>query len=214
VYDKAFRDPEIVKVTEFTDDDLTQSLFAAKEKLFVALIEGHLPAKASFIVENQRYYSENIGGPQYREVACEEVWEGMKSSQWENIEVDWPRNRISYAVPQPGAVNVWEREKLYIAKGVSVDTEKLFELFPDQSQKEKSAQNPAYVLTGYSTPYIDLMIRAIKELKISSAFQPKKKVIEHWLSKADPTLSGRDIKALATFLRLPELRKGGSEKKK
>lgn len=75
-----------------------------------------------------------------------------------------------------------------------------------------------YVLNGeYSTPYIDLMIRAIKELKIDKENQPAKSQIENWFKDKSSLITGRDASSMATFVRLPEKKKGGyykSEKKK
>lgn len=65
---------------------------------------------------------------------------------------------------------------------------------------------------GYSTPYIDLMIKAIKELKISNNNQPLKKNILEWFNEQNMDLSKREKDALATFIRLPEMKKGGYHK--
>lgn len=62
---------------------------------------------------------------------------------------------------------------------------------------------------GYTTPYIDLMIRAIRDLKISKDNQPPVKNIKEWLEKQNPDLSGNEKDYLATFLRLPGMKKGG-----
>lgn len=61
----------------------------------------------------------------------------------------------------------------------------------------------------YSTPYIDLMIRAIKDLKIDKDNQPTKKRIVSWLIEKSPSLSNREAGSMATFVRLPEKKKGG-----
>lgn len=67
---------------------------------------------------------------------------------------------------------------------------------------------------GYSTPYIDLIIKAIQELKISHANQPPKKNIVEWLEKQNPELSKRETGVMATIVRLPEMKKGGYHSRK
>lgn len=65
---------------------------------------------------------------------------------------------------------------------------------------------------GYTTPYIDLMIRAIRDLKISKDNQPPVKNIREWLEKQNPDLSDREKSVMATMLRFPEMKKGGHHK--
>lgn len=62
---------------------------------------------------------------------------------------------------------------------------------------------------GYSTPYIDLMMQAIRELNVSKDNQPPVKHIREWLEKQNIDLSKREKDYLATFLRLPAMKKGG-----
>lgn len=62
---------------------------------------------------------------------------------------------------------------------------------------------------GYTTPYIDLMIKAIRDLKISKDNQPPVKNIQEWLGQQNPDLSEREKGYMATFLRYPEMKKGG-----
>lgn len=77
------------------------------------------------------------------------------------------------------------------------------------------ANAPAPSDLNYSTPYMDLMFRAIQELEITSDHQPVKKVIEHWFEQQyinGQKLSQRDIQSLASFVRMPGTRKGGTRK--
>jgi hypothetical protein len=62
---------------------------------------------------------------------------------------------------------------------------------------------------GYTTPYIDLIFKAIRELNISAENQPLKKHIVEWLLQQNPDLSERETSMIATILRLPEMKKGG-----
>lgn len=62
---------------------------------------------------------------------------------------------------------------------------------------------------GYTTPYIDLMIKAIRDLKLSKDNQPLVKNIQEWLGQQNPDLSEREKGYMATLLRLPEMKKGG-----
>lgn len=65
---------------------------------------------------------------------------------------------------------------------------------------------------GYTTPYIELMIKAIKSLEISDKNQPAKKEIIAWLDEQNPELSDREKQSIATFVRLPKMKIGGYHK--
>jgi hypothetical protein len=67
--------------------------------------------------------------------------------------------------------------------------------------------------SDYSTPYIDLMWRAIDEFEISSENQPIKDNLVDWF--LDQEIAGQKISRatanyLASFVRLPESRTGGN----
>ena len=61
----------------------------------------------------------------------------------------------------------------------------------------------------YQTPYMTLMTEAINALNITPNNQPPKQTIIEWLEKTNPNLSGRERDYLATFIRMPEMKKGG-----
>ncbi len=83
----------------------------------------------------------------------------------------------------------------------------------DRESEQATDYIESYSRDGsYSTPYIDLMLRAIKELEIDNDNQPVKDQIEAWLEEHGSGLSGRDIERMASFVRLPEKRKGGYHK--
>lgn len=62
---------------------------------------------------------------------------------------------------------------------------------------------------SYITPYISLMLEVIKALKITEEKQPVKQEIVDWLMEKDSSLSKRELDYLATFVRLPSMKKGG-----
>jgi hypothetical protein len=67
--------------------------------------------------------------------------------------------------------------------------------------------------TGYSTPYIELMMQAIGEFEISRENQPIKETLVEWfLSKkiAGQNISRATAEYLASFVRLSESRSGGN----
>ncbi len=63
--------------------------------------------------------------------------------------------------------------------------------------------------SSYITPYITLMYEAINAFEITNDNQPAKQVIVSWLRERNPNLSGREVEYLATFIRMPEMKKGG-----
>ena len=65
-----------------------------------------------------------------------------------------------------------------------------------------------------TTPYLDLMRRAIVELRIS-ARQPKKEIVVAWFREQTidrQPLSENFARHLATFVRLPESQRGDNRK--
>lgn len=64
-------------------------------------------------------------------------------------------------------------------------------------------------LPRYLSPYMRTMMEAIEALKITDENQPPKKNIEDWLQKNYPDLSENERSSLASFVRLPEMKKGG-----
>jgi hypothetical protein len=78
---------------------------------------------------------------------------------------------------------------------------------------ENAANDSETLGFEYSTPYIDLMWRAIDEFKISAENQPIKDNLVEWF--LDQEIAGQKISQvtanyLASFVRLPESRTGGN----
>jgi hypothetical protein len=78
---------------------------------------------------------------------------------------------------------------------------------------ENAANDSETLASEYSTPYIDLMWRAIDEFKISAENQPIKDNLVEWF--LDQEIAGQKISQvtanyLASFVRLPESRTGGN----
>jgi hypothetical protein len=79
--------------------------------------------------------------------------------------------------------------------------------------KTVEAENLPTNDSGYSTPYIDLMWRAIDHFKISDENQPIKETLVEWfLSQqiAGQKISRATAEYLASFIRLPTSRLGGN----
>lgn len=70
-------------------------------------------------------------------------------------------------------------------------------------------QNDNTDANKYTTKYITLMQQAIVELKIEKNNQPTIQVLKDWFKEQDNLLTHREISSLATFTRLPEMKKGG-----
>ena len=79
-------------------------------------------------------------------------------------------------------------------------------------QEQKARKTP--VKGMYVTPYMEIMYEAIDALKITNDNQPAKQTIVDWLKEKNPDLSGREIEYLATFVRTPDMKKGGFYKGK
>jgi hypothetical protein len=79
--------------------------------------------------------------------------------------------------------------------------------------KANAANEPETLASEYSTPYIDLMWRAIDEFEISAENQPIKDNLVEWFLNQE--IAGQKISQvtanyLASFVRLPESRTGGN----
>lgn len=67
----------------------------------------------------------------------------------------------------------------------------------------------------YTTPYLDLMRRAIVELGISTTCQPKKETVVAWFREQaidQRPVSDNFARHLAAFVRLPEAQRGGNRR--
>jgi hypothetical protein len=69
--------------------------------------------------------------------------------------------------------------------------------------------------TDYTTPYLDLIQRAIAENRIDDCDQSKKEVLVDWFMDQDiegEPVSGNLAKAMATIIRLPSSQRGGGKR--
>ncbi|MGD9639607.1 MAG: hypothetical protein AB7U85_11250 [Alphaproteobacteria bacterium] len=94
-------------------------------------------------------------------------------------------------------------EKVAIEKGL---------LCPDVYNKEISPKMEE--TSGYRTSYIQDMLKAISELKITDDNQPSKSEIEYWFETNTEGYSKKEIDKLASFIRHPESQKGGYYKRR
>lgn len=78
-----------------------------------------------------------------------------------------------------------------------------------------SGTNGSLQELGYTTPYLHLMICAIKEFSISDENQPLKKHLEEWLLKQEIDgykCTPKEADKLASFVRMPASKAGGNRK--
>ncbi len=81
--------------------------------------------------------------------------------------------------------------------------------------EEKDKAFTTKYVTGYTSPYIELMKQAIIKNKISKSKQGKKESLTDWFmnqSSTDVPISKNMAKMMATIIRLPESQKGGLKK--
>jgi hypothetical protein len=111
----------------------------------------------------------------------------------------------------------WQYDSLDLRDGQYIDVQvprfMIVALWPPQL--EPAADAAADSLEMYTTPYLDLMRRAIVELRISANSQPKKDTVMAWFREQTvdhQPLSENFARHLATFVRLPESQRGGNRK--
>jgi hypothetical protein len=111
----------------------------------------------------------------------------------------------------------WDYDSLDLFDGQYIEIQvprfMIVALWPPQPEPEDD--EVAGSVGTYTTPYLDLMRRAIEELRISAHSQPKKETVVVWFreQKIDhQPLSENFARHLATFVRLPESQRGGNRK--
>lgn len=119
-------------------------------------------------------------------------------------------NKISNEYFMDDACILWIDNEIRINKkteytDVSVFTEDLFKIFPANS----NSKNLNASKNSYKPFYVQVIEEIINEFNISNDTQPPKQTILNWLQEKYPDLSNRDKESLATFVRLPEMKKGG-----
>jgi hypothetical protein len=120
-----------------------------------------------------------------------EHWRGGQYS-WNQDSLDLPDGQyIDIQVPRFMIVAIWP---------------------PRPKHEERDSAGPS---ARYTTPYLDLMRRAIDELRISATSQPKKETVVAWFREQTidrQLISDNFARHLATFVRLPESQRGGNRK--
>ena len=117
-----------------------------------------------------------------------EKYSSMSQSIWDDCDIDWDDNCIE---GMPEYIDI--RVKM-------LDLSSLF-----TTDDETAVRN----IPSYTTPYLDLMLKAIVDLNISPTYQPTKEVIVSYLREQMPELSANLANYMATFIRLPNAQKGG-----
>lgn len=89
------------------------------------------------------------------------------------------------------------------------------QLLEELGLEPRSVDDNALSQSGYSTPYLQLMQKAIDVHRITDQHQPLKKELEAWF--IEQTINGEAISAndasyMASFVRSPKSRKGGGRK--
>lgn len=123
-----------------------------------------------------------------------------------STDVWWPHN-LSYSEPSEGQVS---------CDGIFVETAALDNLWPDPSL---GAALPQTIPEGlYLSPFMVLMIEAIRKFEITGEVDPtlKKDVLEqHFIAQKLPkgtAISENQAKMMATFVRSPEAMRGGQKR--
>ena len=117
-----------------------------------------------------------------------EEYSSMPQSIWNDCEIDWDDNCIE------------DKPEFSEIRVKMLDLSSLF-----TSDDETAVRN----IPSYTTPYLDLMLKAIVDLNISPTYQPTKEVIVSYLKEQMPELSANLANYMATFIRLPDAQKGG-----
>lgn len=84
-------------------------------------------------------------------------------------------------------------------------------IWPIPKPVRRTSANPR----SYTTPYIELINRAIIENSLTDIEQSKKEVLVDWFKAQDiegEPLSDNIAKALATIVRLPSSQRGGGKR--
>lgn len=115
-------------------------------------------------------------------------YSAISQSIWNDSEIDWDNNCIEDK-PENSDIRV-----------KMVDLSELF-----TSDDEAAVRH----IPSYTTPYLDLMLKAIVDLNISPTYQPTKEIIISYLKEQMPELSANLANYMATFIRLPDAQKGG-----
>ena len=185
------------KTRTIQDSDIAE-IDHAKKLLFLALFEDQIIAIA-----------QKEGDPP--EPAREDpIRYEIPNYSWQFDKIKWDESQLS------PAIDLYDY-RLYT--NIHLNTNKLYEVFPDPSLKKKSA--PAiHHRPSYLSPYMQLLDLAVTEFKISPTNQPSKKILYDWFLDKLKTVQGEQYaseskaKMLATFAREPESQIGGLKKLK
>ena len=216
-FDQMLRQAGNIQWSDFRSDEENQKLEEAKQALFTALRQGKLTATAQILGEifvnpmtgefETNFYDNELALKNGAPVLKQQV---ISPEAWTFPRTNFEKGELIYSTPAVRTKGILGEPSYFWATGIYVSADQLMTLFPHVApppEIERHAATPEYI-----SPYIDLMFRAIQALGITAQNQPVKKVIEGWLIDNAPAggLSGRDIQAMATFIRLPEKKKGGS----
>ncbi len=112
----------------------------------------------------------------------------------------------------------WEKSSLNPKKGMEWAQKKGIEYHPVLDELLLDSPATPTVSSGYTTPYLEMMLEVIRELEISRENQEKKeaiaaifakKLIDHKLTPPSQKLAD----AMATLVRLPESQQGRAKRK-
>lgn len=134
-----------------------------------------------YLLKNGQLIAEakGLNGDEYSAIA---------KSIWADSEIDWDDNCTE------------DKPRYSDIRMKMADLEKLF-----TSEDETVVRH----ISSYTTPYLDLMLKATVDLNISHTYQPTKEIIISYLKEQMPELSANLANYMATFIRLPDAQKGG-----
>lgn len=187
--------------------DSEQEYYEAVNLLRIQLIRGKviatgIPLKNKKQKLENPYMDENSISPWYEVSDFNTPREAIINDFWKHTDL-----RIDTIINQ--AENNWfglYDTDVTAYEDIEVNFQELKRCFSKKENiKPKSSYNPFYM---------QLICKIIDKFGITNNNQPPKQAILEWLQENHPNLSQRDKEALATFVRLPEMKKGGFYKGK
>lgn len=177
------------------------------------MVLGHGPNALTKGLKARRNIARNYE-PNYTMTAYDEIYYIMELAMQ-----SWKTGNLDFVsvVPEDPEDGYYDEENC----GVEVDSKKFVnwainkgftppvQLLEIMGLKPPEIARPLFPSGSYISPYMALMSQAIQALRITNENQPAKQAIVEWLKAKDPSLSGREVDYLATFIRTPEMKKGG-----
>jgi hypothetical protein len=189
--------PEAIRRPEWAkpDDPVKQSLDDARNELFTALRDGDLHATGRLSEQRREHYAAGYSkwefhSGNHKPISPEQWREGHLGPFDKNLEF-LKGDFIDIRVPRFMVLAIWPEPR--------------FEAVTQKSTSDRP----------YTTPYIELMFRAIDVHGISDEYQSKKELLVAWYRQHQ--IEGEQIStnladSMATLIRLPQSQRGGAKR--